>query len=361
MQRFIMFKFIFLLSFISISYANVTIFGDFHVSLDYIDNGSGDNGIQVSSNTSRLGIKGYEDLGGGLKALFQVNSRISISSQDDGKAGHNELSSHETYIGLSGKFGTLTLGHRNSPFKRIGRRYDLFLCQIGNTMTLLKNPDDTSPESGNINANGKGDFNDWDGMPTDIIMYQSPKFKNFHLEMAYRPDEVANGQDSNFVSLGLFYGIPNRSKFSFALGYERHGEAVTANGGTDFPEGFRAATNYKYKKFNFTLLYQMTTFDGIQDQVFGIGTTYSFGKNTFKLQYLYADNEKDHGDASMIAIGLNHHFTKKTFVYINYAFIDNESNQNYHGVSIGHGFTGIPAPDLGKDVSAFSLGMHLKF
>jgi len=69
-----------------------------------------DTGNQSGLATQRLGFKGTEDLGGGLKGLFQVENALSA-----GNAGTNGFGSRPTFVGLSGNFGTLTLGRQDTP------------------------------------------------------------------------------------------------------------------------------------------------------------------------------------------------------------------------------------------------------
>ena len=56
---------------------------------------------------SRLGFKGTEDLGGGLKANFLLEQGFSI---DDGSATAGQAFSRQSYVGLSGGFGDVKLG-----------------------------------------------------------------------------------------------------------------------------------------------------------------------------------------------------------------------------------------------------------
>ncbi len=60
--------------------------------------------------TQRLGFRGTEDLGGGLKARFQVESALSA-----GNADTNGFGSRPTFVGLEGGFGTILLGRQDTP------------------------------------------------------------------------------------------------------------------------------------------------------------------------------------------------------------------------------------------------------
>ena len=66
-------------------------------------------------NTSRFGFRGTEDLGSGLKAIFTMESGLTI---DNGAANANggNLFSRQAFVGLSGNFGTATLGRQYTAF-----------------------------------------------------------------------------------------------------------------------------------------------------------------------------------------------------------------------------------------------------
>src|SRR6266567_6464306 len=62
---------------------------------------------RVSSNSSRFGMRGTESLGGGLNAIFQIEQNVS---GDTGNAASSSLGSRETFVGLQGSWGKVTLG-----------------------------------------------------------------------------------------------------------------------------------------------------------------------------------------------------------------------------------------------------------
>ena len=66
-------------------------------------------------NTSRFGFRGTEDLGSGLKAIFTMEAGLTI---DNGAANANGggLFSRQAFVGLSGNFGTATLGRQYTAF-----------------------------------------------------------------------------------------------------------------------------------------------------------------------------------------------------------------------------------------------------
>lgn len=77
---------------------------------------------------SFLGFRGAEDLGGGLRAVFRLESYLSV---DSGSAGRSPSATdpfwaREASVGLSGSFGTTVLGRTESPLYRATMNFNPF-------------------------------------------------------------------------------------------------------------------------------------------------------------------------------------------------------------------------------------------
>jgi predicted porin len=63
-----------------------------------------------------------EDLGGGLKGVFVLESGFNL---DDGKSGNdNRLFGRQAYVGLASQYGQLSLGRHQTPFYDFGLQFD---------------------------------------------------------------------------------------------------------------------------------------------------------------------------------------------------------------------------------------------
>ena len=108
--------------------SNVTVYGLIDLSVNYTTNqdaaghavwslgdsnagtGAGDGG-QGAMSGSRIGFKGEEDLGGGNKALFKMESGFTANNGQSDQQG--QLFGRQTYVGLSNKdMGQLTFGRQ---------------------------------------------------------------------------------------------------------------------------------------------------------------------------------------------------------------------------------------------------------
>src|ERR1700759_2568854 len=86
--------------------ANVTLYGRLNGDFEFIKgqqaDGSNPTVNRFSSNSSRLGVRGVESLGGGLSAIFQIESNVSF---DTGNTSASGLASRESFVGLQGSWG----------------------------------------------------------------------------------------------------------------------------------------------------------------------------------------------------------------------------------------------------------------
>ncbi len=136
-------------------------------------------------NTSRLGFKGSEDLGGGLKANFNLEAALAM---DTGTAGGLRFD-RQSWVGLSGGFGEIQLGKPWTPY------------------------DDTRAMANDtFNANFAASWTTWLGYednPNNTIRYNTPNFGGFSGAFAYSLGEdratSPNNSASNVVSLSLNY------------------------------------------------------------------------------------------------------------------------------------------------------------
>jgi predicted porin len=93
--------------------SSVTLYGIVDAGVEYVNHASKDGGatrlVSGGKNTSRWGLRGVEDLGGGLKAVFQLESGINIANgQFDDSTG--AIFDRRATIGLKNRFGQITLG-----------------------------------------------------------------------------------------------------------------------------------------------------------------------------------------------------------------------------------------------------------
>lgn len=132
-------------------------------------------------NTSRWGIKGSEDLGGGLKAVFNFESKVGVDT--GASTGFDRVS----YVGVSGGFGEVLLG---KPWTAID---DIMGASNSGFDSKL------SATNGVWVAN-----NIYAANPGNTIKYTTPSFGGFKGAIAYSLDEKAN-QSTDVTDFAVSY------------------------------------------------------------------------------------------------------------------------------------------------------------
>ncbi len=176
--------------------ANVTLYGRLNMDLEFIKgqqtvaNGGGNPTVnRVSSNSSRFGMRGTESLGGGLNAIFQIESAIS------GDTGGNTLAGRETFVGLQGSWGKFTMGKFLMPMDDL---HPIF----GNAPTLTTSILATAAlwAQGPL-SKGAGGF---DARLGNNLRYDSPNFSGFTTAWQYSTRDSSGDQQNTVTCTAPF-------------------------------------------------------------------------------------------------------------------------------------------------------------
>ena len=143
---------------------------------------------RVFDSGSRLGVRGVEDLGGGLRAIFQIESGVNMdtgTAQGQGNQANTSsgfLGSRPSWVGLEGGFGRLTFG-----------RQDVWWGNgtINQTAANYINTDNPflTGAVGRVNAGVARQSN--------VIQYTIPTFGGFSTTLSYQPNSEAAAVNAN--------------------------------------------------------------------------------------------------------------------------------------------------------------------
>lgn len=127
--------------------SNVTVYGVADVAFDSISAGGGTANAatatnvtsiasknRIATNASYFGLKGAEDLGGGMKAVYQIENEFDMGST--GNSRQSGLANRDSFVGLAGAFGTVAAGYLSSPHRSMGAKFDLMPGAAGNAGAL---------------------------------------------------------------------------------------------------------------------------------------------------------------------------------------------------------------------------------
>jgi len=307
--------------------SSVTLYGVTDEAIQYGSNVGGGSQVAAESGTmsgSRWGVKGAEDLGSGLKAIFQLENGFNLSNGALGNGGREF--GRQAFVGLTSKqYGTLTLGRQYDPLTDL---------EQGITGDGVFGAFFTTP--------GDADNNDNSLRFNNVVKYLSPSFAGLQFEGMYALGGVAGDATAGSAWGGaVAYSM---SGLNLAGGYlytKNNSTAPTSGGfvndGSLVTEGFgvnagsfqtaHAAASYTFDKFTVGARYSNSqyktyvataVFNGTQK--FNVGSAYLQYQFTPSLMAAVNYNyTKSSGVASsnynQISAGVDYFLSKQTDVY----------------------------------------------
>ncbi len=208
--------------------ANVTVYGSLRAALEtarYAGPTSSTRITSMENISSRWGLRGSESLGGGMNAIFQLESGFAIDTGSAGTIGQGSstaltaLFSREAWVGLQGGFGTLRLGYGLTPFDDV--------------LGMVHHQGANSWENRNNGVGGGAGF-----AKADLFTNYASRFQC--------NSSAIDARYGNSIS----YATPNMSGFSARAQYALIGE--TASGAC---KGFDAALRYAQGPVSLGLAY----------------------------------------------------------------------------------------------------------
>jgi predicted porin len=291
--------------------SSVTIYGRLNLSVERQKPDSGDSNWVMQNSSSRWGLKGSEDLGGGMKAGFQLESGFNPAT---GQAA-DRFFGRQSEVNLGGNWGTIRLGNFTSEAYYATADY----VSIHNH--------DTGTSADFFYADTRL------FKQSNKVAYRLPAFGALSVEVATntkddsetdRTTEIAANYDSGPLHLGAGYqktgdlnqfalrGLYELGAFTFG-GYVQRDEDVYGSG---------SRTTYR------------------------LAGMYAIGNAELNLNYGRAGKYSDVGSsaANQYTLGLNYNLSKRTKVYTFYTKVNDGSAGLYGG-----------------DFSSFALGMRHNF
>lgn len=201
-------------------------------------------------NTSRWGVKGSEDLGGGLKANFKFEQGFKL---DDGSAATGQAFSRESYVGFSGGFGEVKLG-------KVWTAYD---DVSGASNAVFDSA--LSPMNAVFASTG------YQGNPGNTIYYATPAFGGFGAAVSYTLGEnkTATTSATSITSLQATYGA---GPLALQFGYQVE-DTINAVGQADA----------KFTRFGATYDFGVATAKATYGKVNNVGSVSGFDATDYQL------------------------------------------------------------------------------
>jgi predicted porin len=356
--------------------------------------------LAVDSQNSYLGFRGERKLGsGGLKAIWQIEQSIEI---DTGTAALNTdntgtpvssptFSNRNSFLGLTGGFGTVKLGNMDTIYKEYGQVESMFGLTSGNFVS----PSNILSHIG-VGSSSTARFHE---RAPNSIQYTSPTIAGVQAGLQYSPDETRNDPGNTLNKELWSMGVKWESgPLYLSAQHERHKDRFggssnigvaalrngTGSGGTFIPAAgahsmdtaWRASAAYEFGghrigadvarlKYDETGQAAGTRFKSYQHTT-GAASLESKWGGPWRTTILYVVGTEgkceiiglacstDGLKGQMLAGGVAYDLDSQTFLYVFAARLINGKSARYDNWAGGN-------PGRGGDIDQIALGMQYRF
>lgn len=306
-------------------------------------------------NGSRWGLKGSEDLGGGLNAIFTLESGFNI---DTGAGSTDGMFNRQAFVGLaSSGFGTVALGRQYSAYEGVRGS---FLSAQGNSPSFdaTNGPVPINETVNNYLVNGTlpaiaaaqdallavvntqvGRIGAWTGYAPRInnsISYTTPNFSGFKGSVVYGfgENKSASASATKNVSASLSY---ENGPIGVAVGHQND----------EIVQGFHLKNTaiggyYDFGMVKPFLSYNQAKYDGVAKQnEWAVGVRAPLGATTLVAQYAQSKGD-DLGKNQSLGLSAEYSLSKRTTAYAAFnqtkvEIADNNKNTVF-GLGVRHSF-----------------------
>jgi len=327
--------------------SNVTIYGIADAYIGQVRSNGNLTSTVVGSgglSTSRIGFKGVEDLGNGLKALFALEYRLDIDTNnniggDSAKwnsgVGSNSAAgpARQQFVGLTGGFGTAVAGRLQTT------AYDWMVKYNPVAATAFDVHNAMTKTGFRINLYA-------DARANNAVAYISPSFGGVTVALnhSFAVEQASSTVASNLAAtlVGVYF-----DQGPLSIGFvgeklqgggtletlERTDLALGASYAFPFAKFFVAGQTTKDNGTNNTA---NSGFAGKTDTVYSLGAAIPVSaKGTVLVQYAHSNYKSGSTSANLsadnsgkgVSIAYTHDLSKRTTVYAGYGYLDNSGTQ----------------------------------
>lgn len=347
--------------------SNVTVYGTVDLGQAWVKSNSdaagnaGQKNVgRLDNNSSNIGFRGTEDLGNGLKALFQFEAGINTDNGGGWGAGR------DSYIGLTGGFGTVVAGNLTHPLRAMGAKVELTPGAAGfGTAASI---------TGAIGATKTGA----DDRAANALAYVSPKFGGFTATVAYVNGERNNsnavateGEVRQWQVAGQYEDGP----LYVGAGYHRvdNGSPAGVVGDKESDAAvWRLAAVYNFPtNTKLTALYDNTKAETnvagnyVKRAAYSLGVMQSFGQAAVGLEWAKSNKIKTQAgtvadsSANLWTLVGTYSLSKRTTAHARYSKLSNGNGADY--AFYNNPVNNPVAGAAGRDHTGFMVGLRHSF
>jgi predicted porin len=316
----------------------VTLYGRVYEMVNSVRADSGPTAGEISRRTrvddeaSLLGVRGTEDLGGGLKVFFQLETAFKPDQNDTAFATRN------SGVGLEGGWGSFVVGRWDTPYKVSTYPIDAF--------------GDLTPAAISGVGHDQGNF---DRRDQNMIQYWSPNFAGFQFKVMAQANEAKTATSNpHDTSANVTY---SHGPLYAMLAYEDHKDPKA---GISKEHAWSGGAAYSFGPIKVGGEYEQisrdaSTGDNPPDRKEWLANViWTVGAN--QLIYQHQDSKADSVKCNSDTLAYKYNFSKRTFFIAQYMRTDNHDSGT---CSFGTAASFPVAP--GQDVTSAGVGLQHVF
>jgi predicted porin len=376
--------------------SSLQIYGRANLGLDHYQAKGGtdptqdrDGRVRVFDNGSRLGFRGTEDLGSGLRAIYQIETGVNVDNgSNTGQAGATNGStgfwaSRDSFVGLDSNYGRLTFG-RQSLYYQNGVN-----AQFSSNYINTEVPWTDGRQLGRVSTGVAI------SRTSNVVQYTTPTFGGVNGTLSYSPNpqEAVQGGGTSDTD-GAIWGLTLRGTFgpvyvqgdvgwndantNLAANAQQKATLYKLGGSWGYMPGARVGLIWVRTDTNNQggLVPGLAAGDDVHQDGWAVNWEHTFGATMVMAQYGWTGDMKGCNAATATVsctdssstgfmIGGRYNLSKRTAIYASYNQVSNKANQfaDYTGSSYTSttGLTAAGPNPLGADPKVWALGLFHAF
>lgn len=285
---------------------------------------------------SRWGVRGTEDLGGGLNAHFVLEAGLNLDMGTSAQGGR--AFGRQSFVGLGGGFGAVRLGRQYSPMDDIASIAGTKVYDVLSVVPII----------------GNGDYNRVD----NALTYLSPNWGglSFQVQHSLGAENLPTNASPDFqkqTSANLMFAS---GPLTVGLGLQSVADGNSVLAGDQGIDAALLAGSYSFGDFKLTAYGDSEDRGEGKMKVYGLAGAYTFGASTVSLGVAkardvsgVAANQDD--DATLLTLQGSYNLSKRTALYAHYTRVSN-------GAQSALGFN---SPLADQTSSGVQLGIRHRF
>jgi predicted porin len=330
---------------------------------------------EMESSNSRFGIRGHEKLGGGLKAIFQLETQFLLDSNN------SAFAARDSFVGLAHKgWGTVKLGRMDTPFKEYGDDISFLGVSSGNFTS-------TSSVFRHIGFGGQNNAARFHERRTNVVQYESPELGPVDFKVQYSTNETDTATRKPHVwSAGLKYEL---GPMTILVAHEIHWDlfGLSLNSPTAMrnnndqsvrskDKATAVAFEFKFGRHQFSIEGNEKKYDESGTNVTGRVRSYKNNGYLFAWDARWSDSWRtavqyvratkgsctrvnavcntDGLQGEQFGLGVAYYLSRRTYLFLMGTYLKNDFSAAFNN-------SNQQAPNPGEDIKQVGAGIHTTF